>query len=260
MINQMEQAISSIRKKKPLILNLTNYVTMEFMANSLLAVGAAPLMSHCIEELSELIDIAKAININIGTIDSQFIARIQGVLSYAKLKNKPLILDPVGAGASKLRTRIAREFLPHIDIVRGNASEIIALVNDNHQTLGVESLSTTEQAEKTAVLLAKKYDITVIVSGSQDFITNGLEKITLISGSPLMALVTGMGCTLTAVIAAFNVVIADAFEASKTAALYYGLCGTLAANKTTAPGSFSKQFIDELYQANIAAMRTFYVE
>lgn len=260
MINQIEQAISSIRKRKPLILNLTNYVTMEFMANSLLALGAAPLMSHCDEELFELIDIADAININIGTLDSQFIARIQGALIYAKRNNKPLILDPVGAGASKIRTRIAREFLSQIDIVRGNASEIIALVNDNGKTLGVESLSTTEQAEETAILLAKKYGLTVIVSGPTDFISNGTEKITLTSGSPLMALVTGMGCTLTAVIATFNAVMADAYEASKTAVLYYGLCGTLAAKKTKNPGGFSKRFIDELYKADTPAMRALYVE
>ena len=260
MINQMEQAISAIRKRKPLILNLTNYVTMEFMANSLLALGAAPLMSHCNEELCELIDIADAININIGTLDSQFITRIQSALTYAKRNNKPLILDPVGAGASKIRTRIAREFLSQIDIVRGNASEINALVNDNEKTLGVESLSTTEQTEETAILLAKKYGLTVIVSGPTDFISNGKEKITLTSGSPLMALVTGMGCTLTAVIATFNAVMADAYEASKTAVLYYGLCGTLAAQKTKTPGSFSKRFIDELYKADTHAMRVLYVE
>lgn len=260
MINQMEQAINSIKKRKPLILNLTNYVTMEFMANSLLALGAAPLMSHCDKELFELIDIADAININIGTLDSPFIARIQGALTYLKQRNKPRILDPVGAGASSIRTRIAREFLSQIDIVRGNASEINALVNDNEKTLGVESLSTTEKAEETAILLAKKYGITVIVSGPTDLITNGKEKITLTSGSPIMTLVTGMGCTLSAVIAAFNAVMTDAYEASKTAVLYYGLCGTLAANKTTFPGSFSRRFIDELYKADTPAMRALYVE
>lgn len=260
MLHQIEQMINEIRETKPLILNLTNFVTMELMANSLLALGAAPLMSVCDEELFELIQIARAININIGTLDPEFISRAQRALSYAKQLKKPVIFDPVGSGATKIRTQTARSLFPQARIIRGNASEIISLYDDQENTLGVESLSSTAQAEESACLLAEEYGLSVIVSGPMDFITNGTEKISFNYGSPLMALVTGMGCTLTAITAAFHAVTNDAYKAATAATLYFSLCGTLAAQKTKLPGHFKQAFIDTLYQADFESMREYHVE
>lgn len=254
-MNNIEKALLTLRKEKPLVLNLTNYVTMDFMANGLLALGAAPLMSSSEEELEELVQIAGAVMINIGTLSKDFNALCYKALELAKYYKKPIILDPVGAGATILRTKTAREFLQHATIVRGNASEIMALGNDNSKSLGVESLDSTESAQAEACELARTYNVTITVSGALDFITDGTRKKLLQEGHSLMTRVTGMGCLLTAVIAAFRTVVPDSFEAATIATAYFGLCGGLAATKATQPGTFRVAFIDALYAADFQAMK-----
>jgi hydroxyethylthiazole kinase len=258
MINplELETAIVTIRKTKPLVLNLTNYVTMDFMANSLLALGAAPLMSVCDAELEELIKISHAVNINIGTLDENFITRAVQAVKLAKTYHKPVIVDPVGCGASSIRTKTARKLmLIGPSIIRGNASEIMALFDTETKSLGVESLHATDQAKNHAHQLAKNHQLTIVVSGEKDFITDATTEIILPFGSPLMKLITGMGCALTAIIAAFRAVIPNDFEAATLATAYFGLCGNLAAIKSgPKPGLFRSMFIDELYSADFNAM------
>lgn len=260
MIAQLEETLQLLRQRKPLILNLTNTVTMDFMANALLALGAAPLMCTSDSELEELICISNCLNINIGTLDEAFIARAQKAVKLAKHHHKPIILDPVGAGASKLRTESAKTLLAYVDIVRGNASEIIALKNMASNTHGVESRHTTYDAKDIAREIAKHYQCTVVVSGAIDFITNGPKENENIWGSPLMALVTGMGCTLTASIAAFKSIVSDSFESAQLATYYFGFCGQLAAERVNTPGAFRTAFIDELYQADLYSLRDVHAE
>jgi len=255
MIKNIQASLSILRQQKPLILCLTNYVTMDFMANSLLALGALPLMSSCDDELEELIQISHAVMINIGTLDSPFLERCLKAAGIAKSHHKPLILDPVGSGASKLRTNGARTLMKHAQIIRGNASEITSLINEQTKTQGVESLLPTEQAKNTAKQLAHLLDCTVVVSGEEDYITDGQQQASLQDGSPMMPLITGMGCTLTAVIAAFQAIIPDSYLAAKQATAYFGLCGSLAQQKAKAPGFFRTAFIDELYHANLKAFQ-----
>jgi len=260
MINEIEKAVSSIKRHKPLILSCTNYVTMDFMANSLLAVGAAPVMSIYDWELEELVRISSAININIGTLDDQFIKRCERLAMLGKKHKKPIILDPVGAGATLARTKIAQDLLCYVDIVRGNASEIMSLVNSKNKTFGVESVNTMEEAKKEACMLAEEHGITVVVSGERDFITDTSQNQIITFGSHLMPLITGMGCALTAIIAAFRAVVPDSFEASCLATSYFGLCGNLAEKITDKPGSFRTAFIDELYSGNFKEMSKFYAQ
>lgn len=262
MLQQIEKILLELKNTKPLVLNLTNYVTMDFIANCLLALGAAPIMSVCDAELEELIKIAHSININIGTLDDAFITRAHKAMLLAKQYQKPVVLDPVGSGATVIRTTIARELMMHADIVRGNASEIISLFDSSAKTLGVESINSTDEAKYIAQQLAKKYGLIAVVSGAVDFITDGTRASSLTVGSPLMSQITGMGCALTAVIAAFSSAHSgigdDLFESSRLAVGYFGLCGNLAANKTAMPGTFRSVFIDELYTANFADMARFY--
>jgi hydroxyethylthiazole kinase len=257
MISSMRAAITDLRQQKPLVLCLTNYVTMDFVANSLLALGAAPLMSVCDAELEELISIAHAVTLNIGTLDDAFIARCHTAISLAQRYQKPVILDPVGAGASKIRTHTARQFMQHANIVRGNASEMMALLDDETQSLGVETLNSTQQAKEHASTLAHQLNCTVVVSGAEDFIVHGQQQICLTFGSALMPLVTGMGCALTAIVAAFHAVTPDSFEAARLATVYVGLCGQLAETKAQKPSSFRSAFIDALYAADFEAMTPF---
>lgn len=251
MLMEIETSLQTLRKNKPIILNLTNVVTMEFMANTLLALGSSPIMSVCEQELAELVQIATAINLNIGTLDDAFIDRCLSAAKLAKQHNKPVIVDPVGAGASQLRTQAALLLLDYADVVRGNASEILALTNANNITRGVDANHSTTQAKTAAIALAKQYQCTVVVSGEIDFMTDGERQKTLQVGHPLMAYITGMGCTLTAVIAAFNQTKQDCLQNSYLATAYFGLCGTIASHISTSPGTFRQHFIDAIYQADL---------
>jgi len=257
MITKIEQALIQLRQIKPDVLCLTNYVTMDFVANSLLALGAAPIMSCDEREMEELVKISHAVNINIGTLDPEFIKRSQVAAKLANHYNKPLILDPVGAGASSIRTIAAQDTMKFADIIRGNASEIMS---HKSQTLGVEATQSVESAQDTANTLARSLECAIVISGKVDFVTDGSQQKSLNFGSPVMKLVTGMGCALTAVIAAFKAVIPDSFEASVIATAYFGLCGSLTHEKTNKPGSFRSTFIDELYEADFQTMRKFDVK
>jgi len=257
MINRMNSTLALLKKTKPLVLCLTNYVTMDFMANSLLALGAAPIMSCANEEFSELIYLSHALYINIGTLDKAFIDKALIAAHLAKTMGKPVVLDPVGVGASPFRTENARKLMPYATIIRGNASEIMGLLDDEAKTRGVDSASSTEVAKNHAVTLAKQLNCTVVISGEQDCITDGHEILLLNVGSPLMPLITGMGCSLTAVIAAFCA-ITSPYIAASLATLYFGLCGNMAETVTDKPGSFRAAFIDALYIADIERMRDFY--
>ena len=253
MLNKIEKHLSAIKEVKPLILNLTNYVTMDLIANSLLALGAAPLMSVCDNEIEELIKLAHAITINLGTLDINFISRCKMAARLSKQYNKPLILDPTGAGASVIRTQTARQLMVHADIVRGNASEIISILDNTGKTLGVESCDSVEHAKQAAKQLAIHYQCTVVVSGDKDFITDGTQETVVPYGTPLMSLVTGMGCTQAAVIAAFASINSSSFESAVSAAQFFGICGHLAAMETGFPGSFRQIFIDKLYAPDFRA-------
>lgn len=251
MLDKITSAITDIKNTKPLILCLTNVVTMDFMANSLLALGAAPIMSCEEKELEELIKISHAINLNIGTLESDFIRRCRVAAEIAKYQKKPIILDPVGAGASLIRTQSAQELMHFANVIRGNASEIMALIDTQISTAGVESTCTTTVAKHSANQLASTHNSTVVVSGEEDYITNGHQQESLMFGSSIMPMITGMGCTLTAVIAAFCAVRSDAFEAATLATAYFGICGNLTERKTKLPGSFRTTFIDTLHNANV---------
>lgn len=247
MLNQLKIAINTIKTKKPLVLNLTNLVTMDFMANALLALGGAPIMSISRNEFEPLIHIASCLNINIGTLTPESVDDYIFAAKIAKLKQKPIILDPVGAGASDLRTNAAINLLTYCDIVRGNASEILALAQISNSTQGVESIHQTQQAKEAAIQIAKQYNCIVVISGETDLITDGIKTTIHTFGSNLMPLVTGMGCTLTAVIALFTQTSLTHFEAAECACIFYSLCGEMAEKQSPKPGNFKSAFIDVLY-------------
>lgn len=257
MNQQIPLLLQRIRVQKPLILNLTNFVTMDFIANGLLSLGASPIMSLAKEEMEDLIKLASCVVINIGTLTSDFMELAHFASSLANKKNKPIILDPVGAGATAYRTQNAQKLLQEhkIAIIRGNASEIAALINKSSSTKGVDStIDSTEIAEE-ARELAALYNNTVCVSGKIDIIANKNKTQQHQFGSSLMSQVTGMGCLLTAVVAAFHAVEPDSFIATYTATLYYALSGEQAAQKAAAPGEFKLHFIDALFNKELPCLK-----
>ena len=257
MLQKIQLSLNQLRQHKPVVLCLTNYVSADLVANSLLAVGASPIMSQDIREIEELVAISNALYINIGTLDQEFVSRCFNAAELAKRYNKPIVLDPVGAGASKIRTKTAIDFLSICDIVRGNASEIIALTQANAKTAGVDSTDQVCDAKDSARMMAKNFGFVTVVSGEIDFITKDGQEIEFKLGSKIMPLVTGMGCALTGVIAAFRGVEADSFEAAQVATAYFALCGNLAEIKTQKPGGFRAEFIDQLNCGDFASMVEF---
>jgi hydroxyethylthiazole kinase len=248
MLKTMNMAVMNIKSQKPLILNFTNYVTMDFVANGLLSVGALPLMCNAEQEIIDLVKISNAVVINLGTLDEGFVRLCELACQAANKFHKPIIFDPVGSGASQYRTATAKRFIHSysISIVRGNASEIMSLVDSSVQSLGVETSRTSHAAIQSAHYLSKNINATIVISGETDIIIN-CEKIKkLYSGSRLMTTVTGMGCLLTAIIAAFHCVENDGFDAAVSATLFYGKCGELAAENVSGSGAFKIKFLDLL--------------
>jgi hydroxyethylthiazole kinase len=246
MISQSINLVRKIKQRKPLILNLTNAVTMDFVANGLLSLGASPIMSEAIQELDDLIDLAQIVVINLGTLNSDFINRCQYACRIANLKNKPVVLDPVGAGASVYRTEISQQFISNyaVAIIRGNASEIAALSGACIKTKGVDT--TVESVDVLHDAQALAQNRVVVISGATDIVL-GREKIThCVGGSDLMPQVTGTGCLLSSVIGAFHAIEPDAFLASVAAVNFYNHCGEIAA-RASGPGSFKVNFLDALY-------------
>ncbi|MGF1731570.1 hydroxyethylthiazole kinase [Photobacterium kasasachensis] len=246
-IQPIVTALDAVRQKKPLVVNITNYVVMNNSANALLAIGASPIMAHSREEMSEMMSFSGALVINIGTLDSQWKPRMLFAVEQANISGKCVVLDPVGCGASKLRTEASRQIaqLANKLIIRGNASEIIALAGERGQSKGVDALDESEAAVGAAQHLVEAYQCSVVISGSTDFVVTSKGQTQLRNGHAMMPYVTGMGCTLSAIVGAFAAVGEDTGLAA-TAIL--GVAGEIAAEQSKGPGSLQLNLLDALYQ------------
>lgn len=245
----LKHDISAIRKNSPLIHNITNYVVTNFSANALLAIGASPVMAHAAEEMEEMVSIASALVINIGTLDSEWIQSMLIAGQRAHRMGKPIVLDPVGAGATTYRTETAWNIIRkcHPTIIRGNASEIMALVDSNIKSKGVDSSASSVDAINAAQSLSQSTGAIVVISGETDYITNGIDTYTVEGGAPIMARVTGMGCTATALIGAFAAVNPNPMLAALSAMEVMSFAGERAAANAYGNGSMQMLFLDELY-------------
>lgn len=241
--------LSLIRESNPLVHNITNYVVMNNTANALLAIGASPVMAHAKQEIEDIVSIASSVVINIGTLSENWVESMFLAIKTCNIKNISYVLDPVGAGASKYRTTICQEIIQQSvpSIIRGNASEIMALANFNIQTKGVDSSLNSSSAIEAAKSLSQKLNNTIIISGATDFIVTGNKITELYNGNPIMTLVTGMGCTATAIIGACLGVEKDSHLAGVSAMAIMGIAGEITSEQIKAPGSFQPNFIDSLY-------------
>ena len=235
-----------IRSQAPLVHNITNYVVMNSTANALLAVGASPVMAHAIEEVEEMTALASSLVLNIGTLSAPWVEAMVVAGRAAGRKGIPTVLDPVGVGATTLRTSTALRLLGEARprIIRGNASEILALANLGHGTRGVDATEPVEGALAAAQQLSRTWDCVVTVSGPTDLVVQGDRVARVHNGDPLMAQVTGMGCTASALTGAFAAVNGDAFQAAVHAMVLMGVAGELAKARCQGPGSFQMAFLD----------------
>ena len=240
-------ALQKVREQKPLVVNITNFVVMNNTANALLAVGASPIMSHSKQEMAEMMSFAGALVINIGTLDSVWRPGMFFAVEQANENNKPVVLDPVGCGATKLRTSTARQLAELADnlIIRGNASEIIAMAGEESQNKGVDALDSSEAALSAARALVEAYNCCVVISGETDYVVNKEATHALSNGHEMMPFVTGMGCSLSAVTGAFAAV---GETTGLAAAAIFAIAGEIAAEQSKGPGSLQMNLLDALYQ------------
>lgn len=247
--------IDAIRQKAPLVHNITNFVVMNNTANALLALGASPVMAHAPEEVAEMAAMASAVVLNMGTLSECWVEAMLLAGQSALEHNVPIVFDPVGLGATSYRNQTARrifkQFTP--SIIRGNASEIMALAAellDTQQqikTKGVDSTTASDNAIETAQRLAQQLGTVIAISGIEDYITDGKTVHILKNGSPMMARVTGMGCTASAITGAFAGINSDMLEAAAHAMAVMGIAGELATLQSKGPGSLQVNFLDQLY-------------
>jgi hydroxyethylthiazole kinase len=244
--------LSRMRDLAPLTHCITNIVAANFTANVLLAVGASPAMVIAAEEVAEFAAIASGLLINVGTVTSEDARSMLLAAAAARESMTPWVLDPVAVGAVQYRTNVVKELLEHQPvIVRGNASEIIALTGSAGGGKGVDSAADSTAAIPFAWELAKRSGAVVAISGVVDYITDGNNVVSVAGGSALMTKVTGVGCALGAVMAAF-LSGAGPLRAAASASLVFALAGERAAKVASRPGSFSVAFLDELSRVGLS--------
>lgn len=267
---KIKEAIQRAKKITPLAGSITNTVTINFVANAQLAVGGSAAMVYLPDEAVSLAKCGNSMYINVGTLLPIYEETIPATLRTLHTLQKPWVLDPVAIGIGSLRTKLllqCKDAKP--SIIRGNASEIIALAGlwkldggqHDSKVRGVDSTDTVNAAKAAAKALAIWTGGAVAVSGSEDLITNGAQTLISYGGSPMMTCVTGSGCSLGGVMAVYAAV-ADPFIAAATGAAIYNLAGKRAAGRAKGTGSFQQYFLDELYQATASdvSMNSFSVE
>ncbi|AVB77079.1 Hydroxyethylthiazole kinase [Methanococcus maripaludis] len=242
--------LTKLRETNPLVQNITNYVVMNSTANSLLALGASPVMAHAIDELEEMVSIASALVVNIGTLDEYWIPSMEKAAKIASDLKKPIILDPVGAGATKLRTKTALKILDFADIsvLRGNFGEIAAVLGEHGKTRGVDSAAyDNNEAIELSKNAAKEFNTVSAVTGPVDHVSNGKEIYAISNGHSMLSKVTGTGCATTSIIGAFSAVD-DPLKAAVSGLVVYGISAEMAFNEAPYPGTFQAKVYDWLYR------------
>ncbi len=239
-------SLQAVRREAPLVQNITNFVSMDVVANGLLAFGASPAMVHAEEEVADFAAIASALVINIGTLTPPWVASMMKAVKAMNAKNKPWVLDPVGVGATPYRTRVASELAAmEPTVIRANASEVLALAGASlGPTKGVDSTHGSDEAIDAARGLARQLGTVVAVTGAVDQITDGEQVLQVANGHPMMTQVTALGCLSSAVVGAFSVVEADPLAAAAEALSVYGLAAERAAEAAEGPGSLRWRLLD----------------
>ena len=225
----------TVREKNPLVHCITNYVTVNDVANAILAVGGSPVMADDINEVAEITAIANALVINIGTLNERTVKSMEKAGVTANEKNIPVILDPVGVGVSNLRNKTVENLLEKVKFaaIRGNLSEMAFCAGKNSATRGVDSNSSDAKfsAAEVAKIVAEKYSCVAIITGAVDIVTDGKNFAQIKNGVPEMSKITGTGCMLSGILGAYIGACEDKFSAAVSAVASMGIAGEIAAEK-----------------------------
>jgi hydroxyethylthiazole kinase len=241
------QTLRELRERKPLVHQITNYVVMNETANATLALGALPVMAHAPQEVEEMAAAAGALVLNIGTLSEDW---IEAMLLAGKAAGGPIVLDPVGAGATRYRTETAKRLLDELDVtvVRGNQAEIATLAGREAEIRGVESIGASDSAGELAKEAARSLGTVAAVTGPTDHVSDGERVIAVSNGHELLGTVSGTGCMSTAVTGAFLAAKPqEPLEAAAEALVAFGVAGEDAAQDARGPGTFHAALYDALY-------------
>jgi hydroxyethylthiazole kinase len=249
--------LGELRRAKPLVHQITNYVVMNETANATLALGALPVMAHAVEEVEEMTGLASALVLNIGTLSERWIDAMLLAGKAANERGIPVVLDPVGAGATGYRTETSLRILDAVSVavLRGNAGEIANTIGRDAEVRGVESIGADEQASELARAAASELGLVAAVTGAVDHVSDGERVLAIANGDPLLGTVSGTGCMATALTGCFVAVRADApLEAAAEALVAFGVAGEEAARDAKGPGTFHANLYDALYNLDPAAL------
>jgi hydroxyethylthiazole kinase len=241
------EALIAMRAATPLVQCINNYVAMNFAANTLLAAGAAPAMVHDVEESGEFAAIAGALTVNIGTLSPRWVAGMVEAVSVANKTNTPWVLDPVACFATGLRREATSKLMQLTPtVLRGNASEILAIAGEDSSGKGVDAGDSVAAAEAAARKVAGLAKCVVAVTGEVDFVTDGDKAVRISGGSAMMPRVTATGCALTCLTGAYLAAVPDPFDATSAALSHFAAAGEMAGGQAEGPGSFAVAFLDAL--------------
>lgn len=243
------QTLKKIKEQKPLIHHITNWVTIYDCANIVRVIGALPVMAHAAEEVCQMTSISSALVLNIGTLTVNLVESMILAGRKANEKGIPVVLDAVGAGATDLRTDKAKEILKKvkISILKGNSSEIGTLAGANAETKGVEAISVEGDLIEIAKNLASKNNLTVVITGEEDIISNGKDVYVCKNGHPMMGKFVGSGCIAASVIGTFASIEKDYALASVHALSFLGIAGELAAEAAKTPDTYKAALFDRIF-------------
>lgn len=245
---KLSAMLESIRQNKPLIHHITNYVTINDCANISLCIGASPVMSHAWEEVEEMAGHAAALVLNIGTLDPYQEKSMLLAGHAANDHNVPIIVDPVGTGATRYRTNFMSRLIDElqISVIKGNAGEIGVLAGADAHVRGVDSGDVSGNLPRIARDFSLETGITIVMSGATDIVSNGRKIFAIENGHPMMGRISGTGCMATSIIASFVATQRDMAEASAASLAAFGIAGERAGANTTGPGSFKNVLFDQV--------------
>jgi hydroxyethylthiazole kinase len=241
--------LERVRKEKPLIHHLTNWVTIYDCANIVKVFGASPVMAHAGEEVAEMASIASALVLNIGTLTTDFVEAMIIAGKSANQKGIPVVLDVCGAGATKFRDEKCFEILDkvRVSIIKGNSSEIARIAGERVSTRGVDASAVDKNLQEIARELAAKRNCTVVITGKEDIVADENRVIIVKNGHGMMANIVGTGCMATSVIGTFAAVERDCVDACVAGLVCYEVAAELAASQAHGPGSFKERLFDGVY-------------
>ncbi|MDR9796903.1 hydroxyethylthiazole kinase [Aeribacillus pallidus] len=247
---QLILALEKVRAQNPLVHNITNVVVTNFTANGLLAIGASPVMAYAKEEVADMAKISGALVLNIGTLSPEVIEAMIIAGKSANEHGVPVILDPVGAGATPYRTEAVREILKEvrISVIRGNAPEIANVIGEKLAMKGVDAADSAADPVSLAKKAAEELNTVAVITGKEDVATDGKTTYLIQNGHPILTKVTGTGCLLTSIIGAFSAVEKDSLAASVASLVTYGVAAEIAFDLTEekGPGSFQIELLNQL--------------